>query len=528
MDLIITANTIHTMSDAPDTPQALGITAGCIEKVGSLAEADSWQADHRVDYPDATITPGLTDAHIHPIWGQHIARGTYLGKAKDSAEAASLLREAAGEVAEGEWVFAWGLEQSTFGEGAPSGAAITDAFPDNPVFVMLFDGHAAVANAKALEAGNIRGAEELAGPGQIIVDQDGKPTGFLREASAIDRLKEAAPPLTLQQKVQDTLETFQQMAASGLTGGEMLDFDDPESLDVLEAIEAQADLPIRLRIAPWILAGHPAERVQQVLDLQGKAGRRYQVRGAKMMIDGTIDNGSGWLAEPDTKGECTSSSWANPHDYVQVLRTFDAAGVPTSTHAVGDRGIEFVIDAIRSLGRTKVVHRIEHIEEITDEGVRALAESGISASMQPTHCTHFLDPDGADAWSRRLGPQRAKLAFRLKDVYEAADHLALGSDWPIAGSDPREIMADAISRQHTKDPNSRPISPDQALTNLQALQCYTREVAASSGASGGVIEPGALADLTVFAADPLQLPAKELAEVKIVATYLDGVQVHHG
>ncbi|WP_369280978.1 amidohydrolase family protein [Streptococcus agalactiae] len=42
------------------------------------------------------------------------------------------------------------------------------------------------------------------------------------------------------------------------------------------------------------------------------------------------------------------------------------------------------------------------------------------------------------------------------------------------------------------------------------------------------MEPGALADLTVFAADPLQLPAKELAEVQIVATYLDGVQVHHG
>lgn len=528
MDLIITARNIHTLTPAPagtNAISALGITGGRIERVGTRAQAELWQAASRADYLDATITPGLVDAHVHPIWGQQIARGTYLGKVTGSKHAAEFLSQQVGEVAPGEWIFAWGLEQSAFGADTPSGADFTETFPHNPVFVMLFDGHAALANAKALEQAHIEGAEPLAGAGQIIVDEAGKPTGFLREASAINRLKEAAPPLTFEQKVKNTLATLRAMAKNGLTGGEMLDFDDPQSLQVLAQIEAEGELPLRLRVAPWVLSGHPKGRVQQIIDMQGIGGRRYCVRGAKMMIDGTIDNGSGWLAEPDAMGEGTHSAYANTDEYLECLRAFDAAGVPTSTHAIGDRGIEFVIEAIASIGHTSVYHRIEHIEEITDRAVDALASTRVSASMQPTHCTHFLDPDGADAWSRRLGRERAKRAFRLRDVFEAAQHLALGSDWPIANFDPREIMADAISRRHTKDPASRPITPEQALTNRQALQCYTRGVAGSNGSTGGRIAVGELADLTIFAADPLQLSPEELADVEIVATYVGGQRI---
>ena len=52
-----------------------------------------------------------------------------------------------------------------------------------------------------------------------------------------------------------------------------------------------------------------------VAALQGTGGRRWQVRGAKLFIDGTIDNGTAWLAEPDTLGESIVAVLARPAAY---------------------------------------------------------------------------------------------------------------------------------------------------------------------------------------------------------------------
>ena len=47
--------------------------------------------------------------------------------------------------------------------------------------------------------------------------------------------------------------------------------------------------------------------------------------------------------------------------------------------------------------------------------------SGVTASMQPVHMT-AVRPDGN--WSRRLGPERAARAFRMRDLVDAAEQ-----DW---------------------------------------------------------------------------------------------------
>jgi predicted amidohydrolase YtcJ len=524
-ELAILADTIHTLSEQRGIT-ALGITDGRVTHLGTREEADGWGARRVVDHGAATLVPGLVDAHIHPVHGQSMARGVFLGDAATPEEVGAILAEGAeGAASAGGWVLGWGLKQTVFGERAPEGRFLERFLPGVRVHVMFFDGHASIASPAALAAAGVAQGGPVPGGGEIVADAEGRPTGFLVETTAMERVLDVVPPMSFEEKTRAVLATFEGMAAAGLTGGEVLDLEDPDSIAVLEAIEERGELPLRLRVAPWILSKHGPEQLERVLALQGRAGRRFLVRGAKLMIDGTIDNGSAWLHRPDAYGEGTHGHYSEPERYLSTLRTLHEAGVTTTTHAIGDRGIRFVIDAIAGLPAGGPRHRIEHLEELDDEGLAALRACGAAASMQPTHCTHFLEADHSDAWSRRLGDERVDFAFRLRDVHGTGVVLALGSDWPIAPYDPREIMADARSRRRTAVPGSEPILPAQGLTALEALEGYTARVHESTGASGGRIVLGATADLTVLDADPLTITPEEMAAAGVVATYVGGERV---
>ncbi|MFT2621864.1 amidohydrolase family protein, partial [Escherichia coli] len=82
-----------------------------------------------------------------------------------------------------------------------------------------------------------------------------------------------------------------------------------------------------------------------------------------------------------------------PDEYPVALAALDAAGVPTTTHAIGDAGVAFVARAIAAIPERHATHRFEHIEVLTDDVLEVFRAGGVTASMQPTHCTHFLRSD---------------------------------------------------------------------------------------------------------------------------------------
>jgi hypothetical protein len=319
------------------------------------------------------------------------------------------------------------------------------------------------------------------------------------------------------------------MAATGLTAGNAMDFDgDAENL--IRGLADEVDLPLRLRFAPMCMPGAGSAELDHLLDQQRLRGRRWQVEGVKFMIDGTIDGGTAWLAEPDRFGESIAPFWPEPRAYTEAIRRLAAAGVPTATHAIGDAGIRYVLDALRDLpaAPTRVPHRIEHIETVPTELIGRFAAQNVTASMQPTHCTLYTRADHTDNWSHRLGTERANRAFRTRDLRAAGARLALGSDWPVAPFDARAVIADAQLRRPHGQPDTPSVLPDQALTATMALEGYTTHAAAAAGLESvsGQIREGFRADLAAFGLDPLTVPPDEFAESPVPLTVVDGSIVH--
>jgi predicted amidohydrolase YtcJ len=197
-------------------------------------------------------------------------------------------------------------------------------------------------------------------------------------------------------------------------------------------------------------------------------------------------------------------------------------GIPTTTHAIGDAGVDFVVRVIAGLHDRSATHRIEHIETMTDETLAAFIASGATASMQPTHCTLFTKPDGSDNWSRRLGEERSSRGFRMHDLVAAGVPLALGSDWPVAPSNAVGILADAQLRRPHTHPYATPIHAEQALTAEEALRGFTTEPYRTIGQDGGVINVGARADLTVLDRDPRTTDPAMMGEARVVMTLVAG------
>lgn len=536
-DLVIVAETVLTPDVIDGTAQdgrlAVAVRDGLIAGIAPEREARDagWfdLAGRVVDAGDATVAAGFVDAHIHPVMGLRLTRGLDLSGITDRAAVRSAIGDyvasldgAGSDAASGDWVLAWGLDPAVFDGGAFGNDLLDGVDGGRLLFITLFDGHSALASTAAVAAAGIRGDEVFPDASSLGLDETGRPNGMLYEFAAQQLVLAHIPDLTFDDRVEQLRRLLRGMAETGIVAGQMLDLMDPDSFDLFAEAERRGDLPISVRISPSLFPGFTDADLERYVGFQSLAGRRWHVRGVKLMIDGTIDNGTAWLFEPDTRGESTESIWLDPSEYQRAVRFFHERSIPTTTHAIGDKGISFVASTLGTLTPNGTQHRIEHIETLPDDVLDQIMAAGAAASMQPTHCTHYTRADHTDNWSQRLGDARAALAWRTRDLRERGAIVTLGSDWPIAPYDPRGILAAAQLRRPAGRPEIEPVVPDQALTARASLEGYTSEYWRSVGETGGIIAVGMPADLTVFADDPLHTDPDAFAETAVLLTVVGG------
>ncbi|HVH24472.1 MAG TPA: amidohydrolase [Pseudonocardia sp.] len=529
-DLIVIADTVHTLDPAGPPAQAVAIADGLIVALGERRDAAGWTGPHTqvVDLGPAVLTPGLVDGHIHPVFGIDLTTGIDLSPARTLDQLRSLVRTAAERLGPDDWFQGYGLDPNAFGDTPVTAEPLIEVLADRPALVMMFDAHSAVATPAALARAGITGPCAFDGGASIVCDADGVPTGHLLEIPAYQPVRDVLPAQTAARRRARFVEILTGMAATGITAGNVMDFAD-DSADLVAAAERDGELPIRLRFAPFCMPGATRAELDHIAAEQGRGGRRWQVEGVKFFIDGTVDGGTAWLEHADSHGESRHPFWPDPAEYSAAIKHLAGLGVPTVTHSIGDRGTRYVLGALSGLPVGRVPHRVEHVETLPAELVARFAEQGVVASMQPLHCTRFTRGDRTDNWSQRLGRARAERAWCARDLHEAGAVVALGSDWPIGPYDARWVLADAQLRRRWDRPEDTPIVPTQALTPAMALAGYTTHAARANGLAdrSGTIGVGKRADLTAFTVDPLTAPPDELAVAPIALTAVAGDIVHH-
>nr|WES10821.1 amidohydrolase family protein [Streptomyces sp.] len=527
-DAIVLAHHVEHPADTVPGPaaDAVAIAAGRIVAVGTRDSVAALRGPDTAvhEFPGATVLPGLVDVHAHPVWGSiSIGSGVDLSRAATLDQVLDRLADAAAGLPDGAWITGYDLDVNVF-DGDPTGDAFGARFPGRPVSLMTRDAHALVVSPAVVDRLGLTGAETFTDASSIEVGDDGRPTGYVVELQAMDLVFPHYPDIPVPTAAGYVRDQLDILADSGLTGLHALDFGDP-SEDVYRHLEEHGDLPLRIRCSPLVPADSGPDVWREVAGLQGRGGRRWHVEGAKFMLDGTADNGTAWFDHPDIHGENREPLWRDIDAYRAAMRFFTERGIPTATHAIGDQAVRHALDVIAEIGPVDAApHRIEHIESIPDDLLGRFAELDVVASLQPVHGTRHTRADGTDNWSRRIGPERVAHGWRTRDLLDHGATVVLGSDWPIGPGDPRVGLADCQLRRPVEEPDTQPVQPGQALTAREAYAGMTAAAAHAAGAADtlGRVAPGYLADLTVFAANPLDLAPDAQPGNAVLATVVGG------
>jgi predicted amidohydrolase YtcJ len=251
----------------------------------------------------------------------------------------------------------------------------------------------------------------------------------------------------------------------------------------------------------------------------------------KTFMDGVVESRTASMlapyegARPGDAGAAGEPRW-EPGEFEAALLIADRRGWQVQAHAIGDHAIRTALDAFEGVAKTNGPrdrrHRIEHIEAIDPSDIPRFGRLGVVASMQPFHA----DPNTNlfEMWSKQIGPDRASRGWSWASIRRHGGQLAFGSDWPVVFLDPRLGLNTAVNRTTPQGEPHGGWIPSERLTMLEALTAYTGGSAYAEFAEKdkGVLRPGMLADLAIFARDLLSIPAHEVLSVEVRATIIGG------
>ena len=526
-DIAILNARIRTLDPSRPWATAVATKDGAVVAVGDNDEVRRAcpPGAEVIDGQGMAVVPGLTDSHQHPFMGAVETRGVDLAGASTVDEVRERMAAEHRRCGDGAWVTGYSLEYSVFEGMTTTGDLFDRAVGGAPALMTFFDFHTALATPAALVAAGVDGPRAFEDSSEIVCI-NGRPTGELREG-AVGLVADVVPLPTGEERLQCIADTLAAMNRVGVTAIHMMD-GTLATPDECRALEESGRLYCRQVVPFTVQPTAEDDLIEAAIAAGAQQGRLWRSGWAKFFIDGVVETGTAWLEEPDTLGRGMEPNWPDPERYAATVKRFAEAGFPCITHAIGDRGIRCALDAYAASPRpARGPHRVEHIETAPDALIARFAPEGVVASMQANHM-QWIPPGRDDPWCEALGPVRRDRGWRIGDLQRSGAKVALGSDWPVAGYDPREGMGFARLRRAPGRRERESFTPSQIISGIEALEGYTVNAAAavSDEAVAGRIAPGYRGDFTAFADDPVECDADDLMELEVVLTVVDGRVVH--
>ena len=466
-----------------------------------------------VDVGGRTVLPGLIDAHGHVIGLGQALVFLDLTTASSLEDLKERLRAYAAANPGAARIIGRGWNQELWPvKDFPTAADLDSVVSDRPVILYRVDGHALVANSKAIEIAGVASATPVPSGGRIE-------NGLFVDAA--QELIDSKIPEPSEADFDAALARVQEaLLKVGLTGVH----DMGTSIDGWNAMRRAGEKgALRIRITGYA-AGLPAWRIINEGAPTGWEFRdRLALLGTKLYADGALGSRGAYLKrpyadQPDNRGLVQIGA-----DEMLKLADEVANGRgQLAIHAIGDAGNEQVIGVLEEIGaKYGRFHRprIEHFQIADPRDIPRLRPAGITASMQPTHQTS--DRLMAEA---RLGPDRLGGAYAWATILKLGIPLAFGSDFPVESPDPFPGLMAAVSRQDLKGEPPGGWRPHEKLTLGQALHAFTRAAAYAGFAEKtvGAIEPGKWADFIIVDRDPTAVTPQSLGRTMVLETWVGG------
>lgn len=518
VDLIVHNAKVYTVNENFDTVEAFAVKDGRFIGTGSNDDIlSNYMATEVIDAKEKPIYPGLIDAHCH-FYNLGIAQnridlvGT---KSFDEVIAKVIAFQKARNTS---FIIGRGWDQNDWSvKEFPVNDTLNVLFPDIPVALTRVDGHAMLANQKALDLAGITVETNVQG-GEIHVDNN-KLTGILID-NPMELVESSFPEPTKEEKIRALLDAQKICTKLGLTSVSDAGLS-KNIVQLIQELHGNGQLDMRI----YAMLSNNQENFDHFLPKGIIKTERLNVRSFKIYADGALGSRGACLKEPYSDKEHHFGAMVIGLDeFEEKAKQIAATDYQMNTHAIGDSANAVVLKTYNKVlqGKSNRRWRVEHAQ-IMDQEDFELFNENIIPSIQPTHATSDM------YWAEdRVGEDRIAGAYAYKALLKQSGLVALGTDFPVEKVNPMHTFYAAVAR---KDLNHYPEAGFQiqnALTREETLKGMTIWAAYANfeEQEKGSIERGKYADFIITNQDIMSVAAEAIPKTQVIQTFISGKEMN--
>lgn len=519
VDLIVHNASIQCVNETMDTAEAMAISNGKIIAIGSSKQIlETYISDSIVNLYNKFVYPGLIDAHCH-FYGYALSkREAQLYQTTSFNDVVEVLKQHSNKYPNEYWITGRGWDQNKWElKEFPENSLLDNVFPENPVVIFRIDGHACLANTKALQLAGIDNKTKIRG-GKIN-ENKGHLTGILLD-KACDSMRNVIPLPDNHLIENYLLEAQHDLFAVGLTS--ITDAgNDKNIIDIFEKLVNEEKLIIGI----YAMLHPTKDNIETFVKKGIYRNKNLHIQSIKLYSDGALGSRGAALLSP------YSDDKTNYGLIVEELSYYDSIaklaydnGYQLNIHAIGDSAVRLILDVYaRQLKKSNDLRwRIEHSQVVHPNDIDKYGKYSIVPAINTTHATSDM------FWAeKRIGSQRIKHAYAYKDLLLQNNWLCNGSDFPIESINPLLGFYAAITRKDIHGLPEHGFNIENGLTRKEALKAMTLWAAKAAFEENirGSLEVGKQADFIVLDDNLLRMDARKIPAMKINSTYINGKEV---
>jgi predicted amidohydrolase YtcJ len=514
--------------------EAIAVRGDRIQAVGKNIEIEKLKGPDTqvIDLGGHFVMPGFNDAHLHLADGGLQKLDVDLKGVKTLEEFRSRLRARVETAKPGDWILGGGWDETMWPvKTLPNRWDLDSVSDGHPVYLDRVDGHLAVANTRALQLASVTIASKDPLGGKIDRDENGQPTGILRDNAR--QAVVAVIPLPTHELRRHAIEVaLADLAEHGVTSAQ--DYSPVwENFQIYEDLEKEGKLTAR--ISEWLPFDLSVDELKTKRDSHPQSDLMLHAGMLKGFLDGSVGGHTAALMEPyadDPKNTGLPRYEADKLNEMSKERVL--AGFQLGFHAIGDKGVQMALDAFAESekaakeAKVKAANggddfrlRVEHAQITTPAQIARFKELKVIASMQPSHVITDM------RWANdRLGAKRAADCYMWAAFLNKGVTLAFGTDYPVEPVTPFRGLYAAVTRR--SENGKQEFFPEQKLTMDQAIAAYTAGAAFAEfeEKEKGKLVPGMLADFVVLDRDVTASSAEKVLATKVLRTVVGGKTVY--